>query len=485
MAKQVPNEQPVSGFPGESDDRENGIAPGMHRRIRLPVPRNRTDLRLLALDVVALAVFGLIVLGNRHRDSLLEGVAALVGAVIVVFFLEVAGLYRNRLSLSALDDLPRIAAWTVVGFALACSVIEPYGDVGRAAIGVLIVIAMLFTLRAIYYAVVRDIRRRSEPARTRTAVVGGGRIGAELIKITRARPEYGLDVVVAITDDPLQELVDTGIEIEAGLGDTRKHVEHHRVGAVLVAFSSSPDSSMVGPLRDCDELDCEIFIVPRLFEFVPLTKDMDRLHTIPLIRMRRDALRTWYWKAKRIFDLVTVSVALLIFSPVIAAVAAAVFLSDPRAPIIFRQKRIGRRGVPFEVLKFRSMRPVASTTSDSEWQPSQRDRIGPVGRFIRKTSLDELPQLWNVFRGDMSIVGPRPERPHFVEQFESSVPSYRDRHRVPAGLTGWAAINGLRGDTSITDRAIYDNFYIENWSVWLDIKIIVRTVGAVLRGTGG
>ncbi len=131
------------------------------------------------------------------------------------------------------------------------------------------------------------------------------------------------------------------------------------------------------------------------------------------------------------------------------------------------------------------MRPVASTTSDSEWQPSQRDRIGPVGRFIRKTSLDELPQLWNVFRGDMSIVGPRPERPHFVEQFESSVPSYRDRHRVPAGLTGWAAINGLRGDTSITDRAIYDNFYIENWSVWLDIKIIVRTVGTVLRGTGG
>ncbi|MCY1658658.1 sugar transferase [Dietzia sp. SL131] len=128
------------------------------------------------------------------------------------------------------------------------------------------------------------------------------------------------------------------------------------------------------------------------------------------------------------------------------------------------------------------MRPVDAEASDTAWHPE--DRISPLGRFLRTTSIDELPQLWNVVRGDMSLVGPRPERPHFVEQFAQTVPSYGDRHRVTAGLTGWAAVNGLRGDTSITDRALYDNFYIQNWSIWLDIKVLLLTVRAVVARTG-
>ena len=153
--------------------------------------------------------------------------------------------------------------------------------------------------------------------------------------------------------------------------------------------------------------------------------------------------------------------------------------------VLFRQERVGLDGRSFEVLKFRSLKPATALESASTWNIAHDDRLGPVGRFLRQTSLDELPQLWNIVNGDMSLVGPRPERPLFVEQFTQSIPRYPGRHRVPCGLTGWSQVNGLRGDTSIEERARFDNYYVENWSLWLDIKIIVRTVDQVLRRQGG
>jgi exopolysaccharide biosynthesis polyprenyl glycosylphosphotransferase len=456
------------------------IRPGA-RRWTPVVVRNRTDVILVGLDAVVLTAIALLV---NNDESTRGRVVGIVGVVITLLVLEMAGLYRARLTLSALDDLPRLAGWSIITSAALFAVSRPGVHIATATVYAVIVFAALFVVRVVYYAYARHRRRSSPTNRLRTAVLGGGVVAAELIASTRAHPELGLDIVLAVSDDPMPELSGTGITIEGGLVGIRDKVKAHKIHTLLVAFSSAPDSRLVTPLRECDELDCEIFIVPRLFEFVSLTRDMDRIHTIPLVRVRRDAIRTWYWKMKRVFDVTAVSLALLVFSPVLAVVALAVYMSDPGAPIIFRQARIGRGGELFDVLKFRSMRPVPEQASNSEWQPADADRIGRVGRIIRKTSLDELPQLWNVLRGDMSIVGPRPERPHFVQQFETSIPSYRDRHRVDVGLTGWAAVHGLRGDTSITDRAIYDNFYIENWSVWLDIKIIIRTMGAVIRGTG-
>jgi lipopolysaccharide/colanic/teichoic acid biosynthesis glycosyltransferase len=140
--------------------------------------------------------------------------------------------------------------------------------------------------------------------------------------------------------------------------------------------------------------------------------------------------------------------------------------------------------VRFSLLKFRSLRPVDETESQTQWNVSHDSRLGPVGRLLRITSLDELPQLWNIIRGDMSLVGPRPERPHFVVQFDGLYRGYSSRHRVPSGLTGWAQVHGLRGDTSIEDRARFDNFYIENWSLWLDLKILLRTAVSVVKSPG-
>ena len=152
--------------------------------------------------------------------------------------------------------------------------------------------------------------------------------------------------------------------------------------------------------------------------------------------------------------------------------------------IFFRQLRIGRYGKPFQLVKFRSMRPSTETESQTRWSVADDPRVGPVGRFMRRTSLDELPQLWNILRGDMTIVGPRPERPFFVDRFSADYPDYAMRHRVPVGLTGLAQVSGLRGDTPTSDRARFDNYYIENWSLWLDVKVILRTVAEVVRGGG-
>jgi lipopolysaccharide/colanic/teichoic acid biosynthesis glycosyltransferase len=163
--------------------------------------------------------------------------------------------------------------------------------------------------------------------------------------------------------------------------------------------------------------------------------------------------------------------------------AIATFFDGGRG-IFFRQERIGQGGKSFQVIKFRTMRPVDEHESQTNWSIAGDRRIGPIGRFMRRTSLDELPQLWNILRGDMTVVGPRPERPYFVEKFSAEHPDYAMRHRVPVGLTGLAQVSGLRGDTPISDRARFDNYYIENWSLWLDIKVLLRTIAEVFRGGG-
>jgi lipopolysaccharide/colanic/teichoic acid biosynthesis glycosyltransferase len=184
--------------------------------------------------------------------------------------------------------------------------------------------------------------------------------------------------------------------------------------------------------------------------------------------------------AKRVLDVTASAVALVMIAPVLAVVALMVRLDGPG--ILFRQERIGRDGHPFHLLKFRSMRPLREGET-AAWAVDA-DRYGRFGKFLRRYSLDELPQLVNVLMGDMSLVGPRPERPEYVALFGAQIFSYRHRHRVTVGLTGLAAVEGLRGDSSIDERARFDNWYIENWSLWLDMKILARTVVAVLKGSG-
>jgi exopolysaccharide biosynthesis polyprenyl glycosylphosphotransferase len=397
-----------------------------------------------------------------------------------------AGLYRSRLSLSVLDDLPalvgRVLAAGAVTTCLALLVDPGLADPALLGVSALLAGAVVL-MRLMGYAVVRRFRARGWVSHP-TLILGAGRIGGQLASVLLAHPSYGLRPVGFLDTNPLLEPEDRPVPLLGGPESLASVIVEFGVRDVVVAFGAAPESQMVDIIRTCDRLEAEIFFVPRLFELHHTSADMDQVWGMPLVRLRRATFRSFSWRLKRVVDVLFSSVALVLLSPLLAVIALAVRLEGGPG-ILFRQERVGLDGRPFQLVKFRSLKPADETESAVRWNIQHDDRLGPVGRVIRATSLDELAQLWNILRGDMTLVGPRPERPHFVEAFTLSFPRYTARHRVPAGLTGWAQVHGLRGDTSIEDRARFDNYYIENWSLWADLKILLRTVHAVVRRTGG
>ena len=318
-----------------------------------------------------------------------------------------------------------------------------------------------------------------------TLVLGAGYVGRQIATTLVEHPEYGLRPIGFLDSDPLLSDADRPAPLLGGTDSLSDVILDTGARQVIIAFSSQPSSAMVDIIRTCDRLQCELFIVPRLFELHDRSgHDVEAVWGMPLLRMREAPFRRVSWRLKRVVDVVVAGTALLLLAPLFATCALGVLLEGGRG-VLFRQTRVGLDGRAFELLKFRSMRPASELESETRWSIVDDDRVGRFGRLLRTTSLDELPQLWNVMRGDMSIVGPRPERPHFVHQFVDTYPRYMARHRVPCGMTGWAQIHGLRGDTSVADRARFDNYYIENWSLWLDLKIVIRTIAVVLNGQGG
>ncbi len=219
----------------------------------------------------------------------------------------------------------------------------------------------------------------------------------------------------------------------------------------------------------------DILIVPDILQFVMLRAGLESLDGIPMINLAETPLSGWYAPVKRAADIIFSVLGMLILSPLLAAIAVAIKLSSP-GPIIYRQERISLDGTLFEMFKFRSMRTDAEDETGAVWASPDDPRRTRLGAFLRRTSLDELPQLFNILKGQMSFVGPRPERPIFVDQFREKIPRYMLRHKVKCGLTGWAQVNGWRGNTSIEKRIEYDIYYIENWSLSFDLKIVWLTL---------
>lgn len=424
----------------------------------------------------------------------------LAGAAVLVA-LAVRGTYRSRLTLSALDDAPSFALAALVALVVESAALMAAGGrpAGRDAVLYLAGVALgLLVVRAVAYGVVREARRRGW-VQHRTLILGADQTGRQLAQAALEHPEFGLvpvgfldhDGAAVDDDEPLP------VPLLGSYQQLATFVRREGVSEVIVAFldsegtrnavSAHDDGRLVEAIRACDRLDVEIFVVPRLHELRHRGADVDELWGVPLVRSRRATWRSPSWRLKRVLDVVVSGASLLALSPLLLALALAVRL-EVGSSVLFRQTRVGLDGEPFTLLKFRSLTlpdsPDDGGRAAPVWSINADARLGPVGRFIRATSLDELPQLFNILRGDMSLVGPRPERPEFVDEFARVIPRYTARHRAPAGLTGWAQVNGLRGDTSIEERARFDNYYIQNWSLWLDAKIMARTVSSVLLRRG-
>ena len=422
-------------------------------------------------------------------DALALGIVyVLVGFhPVAIVFAVLTFLILNSDSSRIFRVNPRLgddAAW-LLGLMSVVAVAKLPLDI-RAHLSNLTVIAPLSAIaviigRAAAYALGRAAKGRGV-ASERTLIVGEGELAIGLAKTLLDHQEFGLRPVGFLGRSQ------DGSAVLPFLGECAEldHVVHqHSVSRVLIAFGDTDDKDLATVLRASERTPAEIHVVPRFFELsgIPQGAAVDDVCGIPLFHLRRPALRAAARVEKRAFDLVGSTLLLLLTAPLLAIAALAVRLSSP-GPILFRQKRVGLNGQVFEIVKFRTMRE--NDDSDTAWFSGDDDRVTRAGRILRMTSIDELPQLLNVLRGEMSLVGPRPERPHYTDQFAATVSRYDDRHRVLGGITGWAQIHGRsRGLDAVPERARLDNYYIENWSVWRDLVIIVRTVAVLLRGDDG
>ena len=338
-----------------------------------------------------------------------------------------------------------------------------------------VAVAALLLARALVCAGVVEARRHGR-LHQRVLIVGSGEIAARIARTMLAHPEYGMRPIGLVDDEP--GVAAAVVPLLGSLASLDAIALREEVTSIVVAFSATRDELTVRLLRACERLSLEMYVVPRFLELGFEASTPDELWGIPLVLLPRPLCRRSARTMKRGFDIVVSFIALLLLSPVMALLFLAIRLSGS-GPVTFQQSRVGLDGRHFTLLKFRTMSP--NDDSDTTWSVVGDPRIGKLGGFLRRTGLDEAPQLLNVLRGDMSLVGPRPERPAFAEIFAASFSEYVARHRVRAGITGWAQVHGLRGDTSIADRVRFDNYYVATWTLSGDVRILLRTVALVLR----
>jgi exopolysaccharide biosynthesis polyprenyl glycosylphosphotransferase len=456
-----------------------------------------------ALDFVLLWAALIVALGGvdatLHVSSLRAPLLALPPLVMGLFYLR--GLYRTRLRALVLDGIvPVLSGVSVAAMAVATLGMLFNGDVPSQGAWVR---AWLFSLVAVGLGRIvlsfaqRWARKRHLVGKS-VLIMGAGVVGAQVARRLDSHPEYGLVPIGFLDEDPrsVAEVGGRDVPVLGTIDDLDETVAHTGVKYLIVAFSSVADARVSRLIQRCQELGVEVSVVPRMFDTINDRVGYDTVGGLPLLSFNAVDPKGLQFAIKHAVDRVLALTLLVVFAPVIVLAAIAVRLSSA-GPAFFRQRRVGRDGREFEFYKFRSMREVPA---EAMVQPGGagavdfllagdvapggvegEDRRTAVGRFLRGTSLDELPQLFNVLRGDMSLVGPRPERPEFVELFRQDIIRYGDRHRVKSGITGWAQVHGLRGQTSLAERVEWDNYYIAHWSLGLDLKILALTLVALFR----
>jgi exopolysaccharide biosynthesis polyprenyl glycosylphosphotransferase len=487
-AEAVPLHAPVSGLPTTVPD-----VPILVPRHESSGLRRIVQWRYLRPIIDAIGLVGALVLALRwpHEPvSISDGWPLLLFPPLVMLLLLIRGMYERRLRPTILDGVVPIAGSVSIA-AMFVVVLQVYAG-GTASVSS--VAAHLWATAMLGVGGARiGLLGVQRVARTRgldgapTLIVGAGNVGMRLARRLLASPEYGLTPVGFLDANPLDGEEIPGIPVLGSPDELDWVAQLTGAEHVVIAFSSEPDERLVDLVRRCEALGLEVSLVPRLFESLNHRATYEPLGGTPLMGLRSVHPKGWQFAVKHAFDRIGAALLILLFAPLMAAIALAVRISSP-GPVVFRQRRVGRDGTVFDLFKFRSMR-MPEPVSEG-FQPGAdsapggvegTDRRTLIGRFLRRTSLDELPQFFNVLLGDMSLVGPRPERPEFVELFETDIRRYGDRHRVKSGVTGWAQVHGLRGQTSLSDRVEWDNYYIEHWTLGLDFKILAMTMLVVLR----
>jgi len=467
--------------------------------LRVPRPDSRLlflppdwlPLALIAGDAVIAAAA--VLLGYWYRHNLdpirQQGGEALAFSPYLVAIPAVIVLFWFALALNH-----QYHSWR--GRTLAAILLDLYSGVGLAAVLMLAVISLAnlgvdFSRLTITYTILLAAAlmtaeryalrqyetrlRRKGIGTDRVLVVGSGAGSEVLIQRMNMFPQYGYQVIAVADDREHPGAVFAGVPVVGGIKQLPELVDELHINQVFLAVPGGDRSLLLSLIKQCEDRKLEFKIVPDLLEVMSTRVDVNAIDGVPLVGIRRSQLTGVNAVIKRVLDVVVSAAVLIVLSPVLLVVAALVKLTSPRGPALFRQERIGRQGRPFIVYKFRTMIPDAETRTGPMVARPGDPRTTWLGRFLRRTSVDELPQLINILKGDMSLVGPRPQPTFFDVKYSADVPRYLERQQVRPGLTGWAEVNDLRGAAPIGDRTIYDAYYVEHWSLALDLKILLLT----------
>lgn len=462
------------------------------------VRRSRRSKSLLRLLLVALDIFALLsafVVGYRAREILpffpqpegqppleayLPTLAAHVGTIVTFLFLS--RMYHQRRVFSRVDQGRSIVGIVTLGALLANGVQELFFrntifDViyPRSMFFYVWFFSVVFTIvaRELHWVIQSWVRRRGL-AMDNLLIVGTGQVAREIIRMIKKMPELGYNIVGVVNAREHHQGKMMQVPVLGNYENLPDVIDRYHVEQVIIAVPEARRAELVELVTLSQRGQVDIKIYPDIFAYMAGDLNVDDLGGMPLLTVRDIALRGWKLSLKRGLDLIGSTFGLIFLSPLML-LTALLIRWESKGPVFYSQERMGLDGRPFPMIKFRSMRTDAETDGPG-WTVPDDPRVTRIGRFMRRTNWDEMPQLINVLLGHMSLVGPRPERPVYVYQFREQIPRYMERHREKAGMTGWAQVNGLRGDTSIAERTAYDLWYVENWSLWLDIKILIRTV---------
>jgi exopolysaccharide biosynthesis polyprenyl glycosylphosphotransferase len=403
------------------------------------------------------------------------------------------GLYRQRLYRSRVDETVSVLLAVILGTVLLSGLISWYrparvpGDIEYFTYSrwfmALFAVLEVFAVVALRVAIRGLLKSASLHAGKfqRILVIGAGELGLDIAGKLLDHRDFGVEVVGFLDDDPeKRHLRPAGLPVLGTTAEAQAVIDEHRVDQVFVALPLDAHKKTMKVLQTVGSECVEVKLVPDILQYAAIKATLEELDGTPIINLSQVPLQGWHSLVKRVLDLSLSLAGLLVVAPFFPLIALVIWIED-RGPIFYKQERMGLDGRPFMIWKFRSMRRNAEATTGAVWAVRDDPRRTRFGSFIRSWSIDELPQLWNVLVGDMSLVGPRPERPNFVAEFRKHLPQYMLRHRVKSGITGWAQVHGWRGNTSIRKRLEFDLYYVENWSLGLDFKILWMTLRHGLR----
>ncbi len=404
--------------------------------------------------------------------------------IIWLLLFQARKMYGTRRNVTLSDEFINVVKVVSLGMLIVMSAAFFYRDFSysRIVFGLLWVSSTFLIVMG--RVAVRTIERRyyRKGLHLRQCIIiGGDSIASQVFSQLHNHSSFGFNIVGYFAERPAHE--ETALAAAPHCGTIEQapdFIRRNGIDLVFIALRSKEHNQLFTLISECEGVDVEFMMVPDVLDVLTSEVKVAEFEGIPFLRIKGNPLTSWGRIAKRTFDVVVSATLIILLSPLWLLIVILIKIDSP-GPVFFKQHRVGLDGKEFKMYKFRSMKPGSERFDDQAGLGMKHDpRRTRFGVILRKLSLDELPQLWNVLKGHMSLVGPRPERVKYVKEFQESVPKYMDRHRVKAGITGWAQVNGLRGDTSLQERLKYDLYYIENWSLAFDIKILLRTIRAAL-----